>query len=253
MIILSLYKKWSPTNKIFFWLTAIGLISGLIFGILSISDKGTNTIEKYIEKVPVTIQDSQCKNDPWVVPTLNTGKAVYISDCDYACRKMNNPENMKNLTLLFSLSPLWKKASSTKFQIISLPDVVSVFIENNKLNLEVTERNGKIQIFQNDAPNTWYLNGWYDIAIGINNKRNVRIYVNQDLITQKDIPNLDVDFNNLILCLGDKNNKGNPFLIDNLLVSPEPVEDSLQYFKKEDFQQIKVWPILDKIKSFFGI
>ena len=257
--LISLYKSWDLTGKIFFWLAIIGIIATIIGVVVSALNK-PHAIERYIttKEIEVDSSDSQYKNEPWVISISNTDKAVYFGDYDHSCRKIEGLENMQNVSLLTSLNKIWKKANPNETQIINLPDNVFVFLQNDQLILKVIESNGRVQLLMSDAPGGWYINKWYDIAVGINNGEGLKMYINQKLVAEQKIPDLDVNFNNLsLLCLGSNKNKDVLFLIDNLLVSTDPVENHLYHFKQVNKNQgnIKRWilDVLNKLRLFFKI
>ncbi len=259
MSIKNLYRKWSPTTKIFFYIGIASLFSAIFFGITNFVFKDTPApVEYYMPEKPATANDDlQCKNEAWVVPTSNNGKAIHLGECDFSCREANFPEGTNRATLLFSLSPLWKKISSTKFQIISLPDILSVFIKNNQLNFEVIEQNRRVQFLVSDMVKNWQFNEWYDIAVEADNNTGLKLYIDQVLVTQKNIPDLDIKFDSHKLCIGSEDNRESQILIDNLLLTTEMAEDKLWNFKEqnENQQEKETYfiEILNRIKSFLGI
>ncbi len=237
---------------------AVTIIGGLIlYFVLGIGKK--STIEKYI--IPQETQnqsDSQTKNEPFVVPVPNGGKAVYFGDYDYSCRKIDIPKNVETVSLLISLNKIWKKPSPNEIQIISLPNVVSIFLQNDQLILKAIERDGRFQLLTSNAPENWYINEWYDLAVEINNRKSLKMYINQTLISEQKISDLDMSFDEVAsVCLGSRSNKDMPFLVDNLLVGTDPVENHLYHFKQivEDQEESKrsILDFLNKLKEFFKI
>ena len=84
------------------------------------------------------------------------------------------------------------------------------------------------------------------------------MYINQTLISERKILDLDMSFDEVTsLCLGSKSNKDMPFLVDNLLVGTEQVENHLYHFKQivEDQEESKrsILDFLKKLKEFFKI